>query len=165
MTISRFRRRIMLKNLCCAILLFSAFTNSASAKETIKVNRQFALEREIPITVTPSGIVLNFGSQISSADLSHLGEISVVGIDGQICNTTSMKCTEESAPTMLLLEKIPTIKFDDQEPTVDGTAMLYVNTTNGLYRFEITPDDNKPEYTEVEIIDDPLEPLLEGQKK
>ena len=161
----------MFKNLFCTVLLFYAFTNSALARETIKVDREFGLERKVPIVVTPSGIVLHFDSKITSTDLTHLGDISFVGVDGQVCNSTAtatmttMKCTIESAPTMLLLRKIPHIEFENQEPTVDGTAMLYVNTMNGLYRFEITPDDSKPEYTEVEIIDDPLPPFLEGQKK
>ena len=157
----------MFKQLFCTTFLLSmALTNSVLAKETIKVDREFGLERVIKIDVTPSGIALDLGAQVNSVKLTQLGDISVVGIDGEICLVrTRTECNAESLPTKLLLQKISTIDFKDQLPTIDGTTMLFVNTTSGLYRFEITPDDNKPEYTEVEIINDPIEPLLEGQKR
>lgn len=139
-------------------------TNSVLAKETLKVDREFALARKIIIDVTPSGMVLDFDSEIGSVDLSHLGQIIFRGINGKLCPVETNCSTESAPPTMLLLRKIPSIDFPDQQPNADGTAMLFVNTTDGLYRFELIPTNKKPEYTKVEIIDDPLPPLLKSRE-
>ncbi|WP_052056101.1 hypothetical protein [Myxosarcina sp. GI1] len=156
----------MLKFLCGAItsiVLVAGLPHGSLASETIAVDREFALKREIEIDVTPSGIVLQFNSPINAVNLSHLGEIVFQGVDGELCEL-STSCTAETAPTMLLLKKIPKIDFPDLEPTTDGTAMLYVDTASGLYRFELTPKSQKPEYTKVEINDEPMSPLFESKK-
>lgn len=156
------------KNTFCLLMSITLFIGSAAdsvfAKETLQIDRKYGLARKVVIDVTPSGIVLNFNSEINSVNLSHLGKIVFHGVDGELCKIET-ECSSESTPTMLLLRKIPSIDFPDQQPNADGTAMLYVNTTSGLYRFELIPKDDKPEYTKVEIIDDPLPPLLESREQ
>ena len=157
----------MLKKAFCLliyIILSITFPNSIFAQETLKVDREFGLARKIVIDVTPSGIVLDFDSEINSVDLSHLGEIVFYGLDGELCKVKT-DCSTQAAPTMLLLRKIPFIKFPDQQANADGTAMLFVNTTSGLYRFELVPKKEKPKYTKVEIIDDSLPPLLDNREQ
>ena len=157
----------MLKKTLCLLIFFvsmGGLADSASAQETLKVDRVFGLARKIVIDVTPSGIALDFNSEINSVNLSHLGEITFNGLDGELCKAES-SCSAESAPTILLLRKIPHINFPDQQPNADGTAMLFVNTSSGLYRFELIPKNEKPEYTKVEIINDPLPPLFNNKEQ
>lgn len=131
--------------------------------ETLKVDRKFALEREIVVDVTQIGIVIDFGSTISSVNLSHMGQIIFQGFNGVLCKIPS-QCPADSAPTMLLVRKIPDIEFKTQLPSVDGTAMLFVNTDSGVYRLSFNPVSKKPRYTMVEIREDPLPPLFNARR-
>lgn len=130
------------------------------ANETFKVDREYATARAVELAVTPSGVAIDFNSVINAVNLVHLGEIVFNGLDGVLCQST-VDCPEEAIPpTMLLLRKIPPIDFPDQQSNSDGTTMLYVNTEDGLYRFELEPQNQKPRYTKVEIVSDPLPPLF-----
>ncbi len=137
-------------------------SRSTTLAETLKVDREFAKERLIKVDVTQMGIVIDFGSTISSVNLSHMGQIVFQGFDGVLCKTPS-QCPANSAPTMLLVRKIPTIEFTTQLPSVDGTSMLFVNTDSGVYRIEFNPVSKKPKYTLVEIKDNPLPPLFNAR--
>ena len=138
-------------------------STKVTSAETLKVDREFALAREIEVDVTQMGIVINFNSTISSVNLSHMGQIVFQGFDGVLCKIPS-QCPANSAPTMLLVRKIPDIEFKTQLPSVDGTAMLFVNTDSGVYRLEFNPVSKKPKYTMVEIKNDPLPPLFNARR-
>lgn len=155
----------LFKKLTFAVAATSLWFGSASITlaETLKVDREFALERAIAVDVTQMGIVIDFASQISAVNLSHMGQIVFQGFDGILCKIPS-QCPANSAPTMLLVRKIPDIEFKTQLPSVDGTSMLFVNTTSGVYRFEFNPVSKKPKYTKVEIRDKPLPPLFNAQR-
>lgn len=155
----------LFKKLTFALAVTSIWLGSTKVikAETLKVDREFALEREIEVDVTQMGIVIDFGSTISSVNLSHMGQIVFQGFDGVLCKIPS-QCPADSAPTMLLVRKIPDIEFKTQLPSVDGTSMLFVNTASGVYRLEFTPVSKKPRYTKVEIKDDPLPPLFNARR-
>lgn len=136
-------------------------TASMAAAETLRVDREWALNRLIKVEVTQMGIVVDFGSPISAVNLSHMGQIVFQGFDGILCKIPS-QCPANSAPTMLLLRKIPPIDFKNQQPSVDGSALLFVNTRSGVYRIEFQPVSKKPKYTKVEIINEPLTPLFQS---
>lgn len=136
-------------------------TTKSVMAETLKVDRSFALERQIKVDVTQIGIIIDFNSVVSSVNLSHLGQIVFQGFDGVLCKMPS-QCPKDSAPTMLIVRKIPDIEFKTQLPSVDGTAMLFVNTDTGVYRLEFNPVSKKPKYTKVEINDNPLPPLFKA---
>lgn len=155
----------LLKNLTFVLAVTSVWLGSAKAikAETLKVDREFALWREIKVDVTQIGIVIDFGSTISSVNLSHMGQIVFQGFDGILCKIPS-QCPTDSAPTMLLVRKIPDIEFKTQLPSVDGTSMLFVNTASGVYRLEFKPVSKKPRYTKVEIKDDPLPSLFNARR-
>ena len=155
----------LVKKLTFALAVTSIWLGSTKVikAETLKVDREFALEREIEVDVTQMGIVIDFGSTISSVNLSHMGQIVFQGFDGVLCKIPS-QCPADSAPTMLLVRKIPDIEFKTQLPSVDGISMLFVNTASGVYRLEFTPVSKKPRYTKVEIKDDPLPPLFNARR-
>ena len=155
----------LFKKLTLAIATTSVWFGSISTTlaETLKVDRKFALERLIKVDVTQMGIVIDFGSTISSVNLSHMGQIVFQGFDGVLCKVPS-QCPANSAPTMLLVRKIPTIEFTTQLPSVDGTSLLFVNTDSGVYRLEFNPVSKKPKYTLVEIKDAPLTPLFNASR-
>lgn len=155
----------LFKKLTFALAVTSIWLGSTKVikAETLKVDREFALEREIEVDVTQMGIVIDFGSTISSVNLSHMGQIVFQGFDGVLCKIPS-QCPADSAPTMLLVRKIPDIEFKTQLPSVDGTSMLFVNTASGVYRLEFTPVSKKPRYTKVEINNDPLPPLFNARR-
>ena len=155
----------LFKKLTFALAVTSIWLGSTKVikAETLKVDREFALEREIEVDVTQMGIVIDFGSTISSVNLSHMGQIVFQGFDGVLCKIPS-QCPADSAPTMLLVRKIPDIEFKTQLPSVDGISMLFVNTASGVYRLEFTPVSKKPRYTKVEIKDDPLPPLFNARR-
>ena len=157
--------KLLLKKLTYTLAAASVWLSSSNIvqAETLKVDRKFALEREIVVDVTQIGIVVDFGSTISSVNLSHMGQIIFQGFDGVLCKIPS-QCPADSAPTMLLVRKIPDIEFKTQLPSVDGTAMLFVNTDSGVYRLEFKPVSKKPKYTKVEIKDDPLPPLFNARR-
>ena len=136
---------------------------SANANETLKVDRDFAITREIEIDVASNGLAIDFGSTVSAVNLYPTEEIGILGLDGVLCQNRK-NCPEESAPTILILRKIPTIDFPEQESNPDGTVMLFVQTDSGLYRFEINPINREPKYTKVEIRDDPIRPLFSGDR-
>ena len=155
----------LLKQLIFTLASASVWLSSTKVikAETLKVDRKFALEREIVVDVTQIGIVVDFGSTISSVNLSHMGQIIFQGFDGVLCKIPS-QCPANSAPTMLIVRKIPDIEFKTQLPSVDGTAMLFLNTDSGVYRLEFNPVSKKPRYTKVEIRDDPLPPLFNARR-
>ena len=157
--------KLLFKKLTYTLAAASVWLSSSNIvkAETLKVDRKFALLREIVVDVTQIGIVVDFGSTISSVNLSHMGQIIFQGFDGVLCKIPS-QCPADSAPTMLLVRKIPDIEFKTQLPSVDGTAMLFVNTDSGVYRLEFKPVSKKPKYTKVEIKDDPLPPLLNARR-
>ena len=139
--------------LSSVLLAFSLLFASppALAKETITIDQKFARERVIKVEVTPMGLVLDFGnSSISSVDISHMKEIIFRGLDGVLCNPQA-DCSEGPPPTKLLLRKIKPIDFKDQEPSPDGTYMLFVLTDSGIYRFLLMPMSTLPKYTKIEI--------------
>lgn len=154
----------LLKTLSIAIAAASiGLISSKPVKaETLKVDRSFALERAIKVDVTQMGIVVSFDSPISSVDLSHMGEIVFRGFDGVLCKS-SAQCPKNSAPTMLIVRLIPEIEFKSQLPSVNGNAMLFVNTASGVYRLEFNPISTIPKYTKVEIEDKPLPPLFSAK--
>ncbi|MEO1669248.1 MAG: hypothetical protein AAFR77_00465 [Cyanobacteria bacterium J06631_2] len=145
-----------------AAALFWSLPEAAKAETTLKVDRDFALERLIKVDVTQMGIVIDFDSKISSVNLSHMGQIIFQGFDGVLCKSSS-SCPPNSAPTMLIVRKIPDIEFKNQLPSVDGSALLFVNTTSGVYRVEFNPVSAKPKYTKVEIKHNPLPPLFSAK--
>lgn len=147
--------------LVAAPLLLST-AQSAVASETLKVDREFAINRSVELDVTPNGVVIDLGSKINSVNLTHMGEITFQGLDGALCKGVE-QCPENSSPTMLLLKKIPSINFPQQQNNPDRSSMLYVNTSSGMYRFELTPKSTKPRYTKVEIDFDSVEPLLSNE--
>ena len=155
----------LLKKLALVLAATSVWLGSTKIvkAETLKVDREFALAREIEVDVTQMGIVIDFNSTISSVNLSHMGQIVFQGFDGVLCKIPS-QCPANSAPTMLLVRKIPDIEFKTQLPSVDGTAMLFVNTDSGVYRLEFNPVSKKPKYTMVEIKNDPLPPLFNARR-
>ncbi|MGB5633854.1 MAG: hypothetical protein WBM86_13900 [Waterburya sp.] len=157
--------KLLFKKLTYTLAATSVWLSSGNIvkAETLKVDRKFALLREIVVDVTQIGIVVDFGSTISSVNLSHMGQIIFQGFDGVLCKIPS-QCPANSAPTMLLVRKIPDIEFKTQLPSVDGTAMLFVNTDSGVYRLEFKPVSKKPKYTKVEIKDDPLPPLFNARR-
>lgn len=151
-------------SILAAIAPIWLMTAKSTTAETLKVDRAFALEREIVVDVTQIGIVIDFNSVVSSVNLSHLGQIVFQGFDGVLCKVPS-QCPADSAPTMLIVRKIPDIEFKTQLPSVDGTAMLFVNTDTGVYRLEFNPVSKKPRYTKVEIEDKPLPPLFKASNR
>ena len=88
-----------------AAVSISLATASMAAAETLRVDREWALNRLIKVEVTQMGIVVDFGSPISAVNLSHMGQIVFQGFDGILCKIPS-QCPANSAPTMLLLRKI-----------------------------------------------------------
>lgn len=157
-------KTLLFKTISAALVAASLGLISSQAvnAETLKVDRGFALERAIKVDVTQMGIVVDFDSPISSVNLSHMGKIVFQGFDGVLCKA-STQCPKNSAPTMLLVRLIPEIKFDSQLPSVDGNAMLFVNTASGVYRVEFNPISRKPDYTMVEIKHNPLPPLFSAK--
>ena len=154
-------KKSLFKTITIALATVSVgLVSSKSVKaETLKIDREFALERAIEVDVTQLGMVISFDSTISSVNLSHQGQIIFRGFDGVLCRASS-QCPKDSAPTMLLVRLIPEIEFDTQLPSVDGDAMLFVNTSSGVYRLKFNPISKNPKYTKVEIEDRPLPPLF-----
>ena len=133
------------------------------AGETLVVDRDFALERHIDVEVTPSGVVLDIGSAVTSVKLPHLKNINVNGFDGCL-GTPYNPCGEEvPPPTKLFLQKNTPIDFPEQIDNPGGVTILYVNTAeNFTYRYRLTPTNGKPKHTLVEIVDNPVEPLFDS---
>ena len=158
-------KKSLLKTITIALAAVSVgLVSSKSVKaETLKIDREFALERAIEVDVTQLGMVISFNSTVSSVNLSHQGQIIFRGFDGVLCRA-SVECPKNSAPTMLLVRLIPEIEFDSQLPSVDGDAMLFVNTSSGVYRLKFNPVSKNPKYTKVEIEDKPLPPLFSASR-
>lgn len=162
-----------LKNLLFAgtIMLCSSFMASVQANDAIKPGEEkiqpgdvegdslvydvsYANRHEIHINVTPSGLVINPNSKIISVNLTHKDQLALSGVDGQICIEGRECDLALPSPTKLFVRKIPPIKFEDQEPSVDGTSLLYLTTSSGnVYRFRIKPDNGKSKYTLVSVTD------------
>ena len=134
---------------------------SNTTEDTLIVDQAFALSRVLPVEVTPSGIAIKLDSKINSAQLSHLGKITILGIDGTVC-IPEINCEDLEAPSAILLRTIPEIKGfeEDQVATKDNTIMLFVTAESGLYRFKLNPNNDLPKITKVEIRKDPVEPLF-----
>lgn len=133
-----------------AVSLSFASPPSAQASDTIQVPQNYAKERVVKIDVTQMGLVLDLGSPISSVDLSHMSDVIFRGLDGALCDK-SAECPDTPPPTKLFLRRIPPIKFKHVLPSPDGTRMLFVNTSAGLYRFQIKPVTGAPKYTSVKV--------------
>ena len=137
--------------LACAVSLPLIAPSTVLANETITVDQNFARERVVKLDVTPMGLVLDFGnSPISAVDLSHLREIIFRGMDGALCSAQA-ECPEGPRPTKLLLRKIPPIEFENEDPSPDRMAMLFVTTASGIYRFQLKPVEAQPQYTKINI--------------
>lgn len=134
------------------------------ANETLVVDRKFALERHIDVKVTPSGVVLDVGAEVTSVKLPHLKNITVSGFNGCL-GTAYNPCPENAVPpTKLFLQKNTPIDFPEQIENPGGETMLYVNTNeNFTYRYRLIPTNDKPEHTLIEIVDNPIEPLFPYQ--
>lgn len=134
------------------------------ANETLEVDREFALQRHIEVKVTPSGVVLDIGSAVTSVKLPHLKNITVSGFNGCL-GTAYNPCSENAVPpTKLFLQKNAPIDFPEQIENPGGITMLYVNTDeNFTYRYRLIPTNDNPEHTLIEIIDDPIDPLFPFQ--
>lgn len=139
-----------------AVVSLVGLSSAALADDTYTVPQDFALQRVVELNVTPMGVVLDLGSSISAVNISHMRDIVFTGLDGALCSV-EVDCSA-TQPTALLLRKIPPIDFDDREPSPDGTAMLFVNTDSGLYRFQLTPVSSQPDYTKVQIEPSPPHP-------
>ena len=135
------------------------FTSLAEASDIIKLDRHNALERTTQLDVTPIGLVIDFGTPISSTIISHKSNIVFSGVDGVLC-IAKANCADENPPTILFVRKTPRIDFKDEEAMPNGTSLLYVDTESGMYRFELKPVSKTPQYTKVEIEQEPLTPLL-----
>lgn len=136
-------------------------TLEAGNHQTQIVDRDFAIHRHIEIEVTPSGVVLDIGSVVTSVRLPHQKDITVSGFNGCL-GTVYNPCEEDAIPpTKLYLQKNEPIEFPEQIENPGGITMLYVNTEENLtYRYTLIPTNNKPKVTLVEIVDDPIEPLF-----
>ncbi len=147
-----------LKYLIASTIFPFCFATIALAGDLLSIERESALERTTEIEVTPQGVMIDFGSPISSVTISHKSEIVYRGEDGDLCSSRA-NCGDASPPTVLFVRKIPKIDFKDEEPMSDETSMLYVNTQAGRFRFELNPLNKKPQYTEIQI-KEPLAPLF-----
>ena len=139
-----------LKLLAASVIASVVITPIALAKDIIRIDRLNAQERVVEIDVTPMGVVIDFGSPISSVVISHRSNIVYHGMDGTLCLESS-RCRGGSPPTILFVRKIPKINFKDEEPMVGGYSLLYVDTESGMYRFQMKPVNQTPKYTKVEI--------------
>lgn len=138
-----------LKILAALTITSTALPPTAIARDLIRIDRLNAQEQVVELDVTPLGLVIDFGSQISSVKLTHKTNIFYQGMDGALCQGSS-NCSG-SVPTILFVQKIPEIEFKDEEPVSGGYSLLYVDTASGLYRFKFKPVNKNPEYTKVEI--------------
>jgi hypothetical protein len=137
---------------------------SVKAGDTVTVPQDFARDRVLKLDVTPMGLVIDLNSEISSVQISHMRNVVYRGIDGVLCDVRS-DCPDGPRPTTLFLRKIAPINFKDEEPSPDGTSLLFVTTERGLYRFQLKPVRKTPDYTQIQIDPDspsvPPNPLLE----
>ena len=133
------------------------------ANDIIKIDRRNALERTTKLEVTPQGIVIDFGSPVSSVIISHRSKVVFTGVDGALC-LSKASCSQENPPTMLFVRKIPKIEFKDEEAMANGTSLLYVDTASGMYRFEFKPVSKNPTYTKVEINQQEIRPLISADE-
>lgn len=118
-------------------------------EDTLKCNQSNALRKAVDLDVTPMGLVIDFGSQISSVSISHKSHIVYSGFDGALCARNS-QCNEPP-PTKLNVRKIPEIKEMDEESMPQNRSLLSVDTESGLYQFKFKPVTGNPQYTKVEI--------------
>ncbi|GFE72159.1 hypothetical protein [Chroococcus sp. FPU101] len=139
-----------MKNLLIGTGLLFALATPAFADDTLTIPVDFALARVIKLDVTQSGVAIALDAPIQSIKLTHMRDITFSTLDGVLCETPA-NCPEGNAPTLLLVQKTKPIPFKDQLPTPNGTTMLYVNTSRGLYRFQLRPVSKKPDYTKVEF--------------
>lgn len=118
--------------------------------DTVIIPQDFALKRVVDLEVTQMGLVLDLGSPITSVNLSHMSNVVFTGLDGALCDHTA-NCPDTNPPTTLLLRRIPPIQFKNALPSPDGTRMLFVSTSSGLYRFRLKPVTGNPKHTSVQI--------------
>ncbi len=143
----------------CHKAISQSLSFAETASDIIRIDQLNAQERLVELDVTPSGLIIDFGSQISSLKLTHKSNISYHGMDGVLCQGSNNNNCDGRIPTILFLEKIPRINFKDEEPLPGNYSFLYVDTASGMYRFKLKPVTKNPEYTKVEI-ENTVKPLF-----
>lgn len=96
--------------------------------------------RVMQIKVSGQGVILNFGASgavIRSVTTSHLSNFVFRPLDGALCNNSN-QCSG-SPPTQLYLQRIKPLQFPGTIAAPGGRTLLMVNTSAGLYRFELVP--------------------------
>ncbi len=148
----------LLAPLTLTSLAFSSITcQTAIANDIIRIDQLNAQERVVELDVTPFGLAIDFGTQISSVTISHRSNIVYRGMDGTLCSGDS-RCSG-SPPTILFVRKIPKINFKDEQAVSGNYSFLYVDTASGMYRFKFKPVNKNPQYTKVEI-ENTVQPLF-----
>jgi hypothetical protein len=133
---------------CLAVVTITLSTPAlAFAQNTVDTSwmpPDWGRVRVMQIPVSGQGVVLNFGASgavIRSVTPSNLSYFVFRPLDGVLCNNSN-QCSG-SPPTQIYMQRIQPLRFQGTISPPGGRTLLLVNTSAGLYRFELVPSSYK----------------------